>query len=177
MTAINETLFTLLQDYFCLESVKAKTTIIEEGKHSKKFYFLKNGLLRAWTLHEGKEVTFQFLFETQFFCSIDSFWYDKCSHYSVETIEDVQLLFIDKQKLLRLMQDDRNLLGVFNEYLIQRLLSYQKLLIARIKENPEKRYLQLLKTNPEIIQRVPQHYIASYLGITSVSLSRIRNRR
>ncbi|MFY0254390.1 Crp/Fnr family transcriptional regulator [Chitinophaga sp. 30R24] len=177
MDTINDALFELLREYFTTESVKAKTTIIEEGKRSKKFYYLKKGVLRGWTLHEGKEITFQFLFEVQFFCSIESFWYDKQSLYSVETIEDAELLSIDKRKMLDLLQGDMILLKAFNEYLIQRLLSYQKLLIARIKEKPEKRYQELLQSAPEIIQRVPQHYIASYLGITSVSLSRIRNRR
>jgi CRP-like cAMP-binding protein len=65
----------------------------------------------------------------------------------------------------------------YNDYIQQRLLAYQKLFVSQIKDSPEKRYHQLLQQSPEIIQRIPQHYIASYLGITSVSLSRIRNRR
>lgn len=54
---------------------------------------------------------------------------------------------------------------------------YQHLFLSRIKNTPQQRYEELLKEYPNIIQRVPQHYIASYLGITPVSLSRIRNRR
>lgn len=63
------------------------------------------------------------------------------------------------------------------EHLFKRLFQTQKLLLSHLKDTPEQRYKELLKTQPEIIQRVPQHYIASYLGVTSVSLSRIRNRR
>lgn len=177
MNAIDHTLFELLEDFFSPESVKAKVNLIEEGQRSKKFYFLKKGVLRGWSLHDGKEITFQFLFEDGFFCSIESFWYDKPSQYTVEAIEDAELLVVHKRQLLDLLQQDIKLLQAFNEYIIQRLLSYQKLLVGRIKENPEKRYQKLLTTAPEIIRRVPQHYIASYLGITSVSLSRIRNRR
>jgi len=177
MDVIDHNLFELLKDYFNPLSVKAKTNLIEEGERSKQFYFLNKGVLRGWRLHEGKEITFQFLFEAQFFCSIESFWYDKPSQYTVEAIEDAELLVVDKKQLLDFLQQDIKCLQAFNEYIIQRLLSYQKLLIGRIKENPEKRYQKLLTTAPEIIQRVPQHYIASYLGITSVSLSRIRNRR
>jgi len=177
MNLIDHTLYGLLKDYFSPLVVKTKTNLIEEGGRSTCFYFLKKGLLRGWTLHDGKEITFQFLFEKQFFCSIESFWYNKPSQYTVEAIEDAELLVIDKKQMLDLLTQDVKILQVFNEYMIQRLLIYQKLLIARIKENPEKRYQKLLITAPEIIQRVPQHYIASYLGITSVSLSRIRNRR
>ncbi len=63
------------------------------------------------------------------------------------------------------------------EQRLQRLLYVEKLFLSRIKNSPEERYRELLEQRPEILQRVPQHYIASFLGITSVSLSRIRNRK
>lgn len=66
---------------------------------------------------------------------------------------------------------------VYEEKLIDRFRVYQQLFLSRIKDTPQQRYEELLKKYPNIIQRVPQHYIASYLGITPVSLSRIRNRR
>lgn len=157
--------------------VKPKTAIITEGNFSKKFYYLKKGILRGWTLYDGKEVTFQLLLDNRFFCSIESFWYDKKSLYSVEAIEEATIWSIDKDTMMELLSTDPEVLKVFNEYIIQRFLLYQKLLIDRIKEKPEKRYQELLNSSPEVILRVPQHYIASYLGITSVSLSRIKNRR
>ena len=65
----------------------------------------------------------------------------------------------------------------YHDYVEKRLLFYQKLFVAHIKDSPEQRYRELLAQHPEIVLRVPQHYIASFLGITSVSLSRIRNRK
>ena len=62
-------------------------------------------------------------------------------------------------------------------HILERLNFYQKLFLSRIKDKPQKRYAELIKTSPKILQRIPQHYIASYLGITPVSLSRIRKRR
>ncbi|WP_267740299.1 Crp/Fnr family transcriptional regulator [Myroides injenensis] len=170
-------LFDLLKNNISSLSVKSKAILIEEGKLSDYFYFVKKGILRGWTLYDGKEVTFQFVSEGSFFCGIESFWYDKPSQYTIEALEDTELYILDKKQLKGLIKENVKLLEVFNEYMIERVLNYQKLLISRIKENPEKRYRHLLKTAPEIIKRVPQHYIASYLGITSVSLSRIRNRR
>lgn len=66
---------------------------------------------------------------------------------------------------------------LYEEKIIERFSFYQHLFLSRIKNTPQQRYEELLKEYPNIIQRVPQHYIASYLGITPVSLSRIRNRR
>jgi len=65
----------------------------------------------------------------------------------------------------------------YEEKLIERFHVYQQLFLSRIKNTPQQRYEELLREYPNIIQRVPQHYIASYLGVTSVSLSRIKNRR
>ena len=66
---------------------------------------------------------------------------------------------------------------MYEEKLIERFHVYQQLFLDHIKYTPRQRYEKLLKESPQIIQRIPQHYIASYLGITPVSLSRIRNKR
>ena len=64
----------------------------------------------------------------------------------------------------------------FMWFLLQRMGNYGRLFLSRIKDGPQQRYEALLREQPEIIRRIPQHYIASYLGITPVSLSRIRGR-
>jgi len=158
------------------ENYKKGTIIIQEGHISNRFYFLKKGLIRGWTNNNEKEITFQFLFENHLFCATESFFYHTPCSYSMEVIENSVLLFVDKQEM-DLLQKDEFFLQLFNKYLISRLASYQHLLISRIQDKPEVRYKKLFQENPEILLRIPQHYIASYLGITSVSLSRIRNRR
>ena len=75
------------------------------------------------------------------------------------------------------IENNSSLRKVYEEKIIERFSFYQHLFLSRIKNTPQQRYEELLKEYPNIIQRVPQHYIASYLGITPVSLSRIRNRR
>ncbi|HRV32669.1 MAG TPA: Crp/Fnr family transcriptional regulator, partial [Candidatus Paceibacterota bacterium] len=65
----------------------------------------------------------------------------------------------------------------FYNYLFKRFINYAELFLSRIKDSPKERYEDLVKNYPDIIKRVPQHYIASYLGITPVSLSRIRNKK
>jgi CRP-like cAMP-binding protein len=61
--------------------------------------------------------------------------------------------------------------------MFQRFKNYSQLFLSQIKDTPRERYEELIINHPEIIKRVPQHYIASYLGITPISLSRIRNRK
>jgi CRP-like cAMP-binding protein len=65
----------------------------------------------------------------------------------------------------------------FQDFIFQRFRNYAQLFLSRIKDSPQERYENLLENHSEIIKRVPQHYIASYLGITPISLSRIRNRK
>ncbi|WP_269236104.1 Crp/Fnr family transcriptional regulator [Flavobacterium flavigenum] len=178
MNNINDKLYKMLCGHFTETIiVKSKKLIISEGERSENFYYLKKGILRGWTIHDGKEITFQFQVENHFFCSIESFWYNKNSLYSVESITESELYSVRRDVMIPLLSQNLELLTLFNEYIVQRLLSYQKLFIDRIKEKPEKRYLELLKTSPDLLLTVPQHYIASYLGVTAVSLSRIRTRR
>lgn len=158
------------------ENYKKGTVIIQEGHVSTKFYFLKKGIIRGWTNNNEKEITFQFLFENHLFCATESFFYHTPCTYSMEAIENSILLSIDKKEM-DLLQKDHRFLQLFNRYLVSRLSSYQHLLISRIQDKPQERYKKLQKENPKMLLRIPQHYIASYLGITSVSLSRIRNRR
>ena len=77
----------------------------------------------------------------------------------------------------RLIEQSPWLRRRYEEKLIDRFYSYQQLFLSRIRNTPQQRYEELLRTSPEIIRREPQHYIASWLGITPVSLSRIRARR
>ena len=69
-----------------------------------------------------------------------------------------------------------NLRDSFQQIVLARMENYGRLFLSRIKDSPRERYEELLREHPEIVRRIPQHYIASYLGITPVSLSRIRNR-
>ena len=158
-------------------SIPSKTMLLEEGKIADKLYFIRKGCLRLFFYTEGKAITFQFFFEGDFVASFDSLYKGTPSLFSLESIEPSEVMFIKKEDFYNEIENNSSLRKVYEEKIIERFSFYQHLFLSRIKNTPQQRYEELLKEYPNIIQRVPQHYIASYLGITPVSLSRIRNRR
>lgn len=162
---------------FKRQEIPAKTTLLQEGQISKMAYLIEKGCLRSWFNSNGKDITFQFFFEGERVASVESFMTNQPSLYNLESIEPCIIHSISKKDFEFILEDSPNIKKEVEELVFKRLLFYQQLFLSRIKDNPQKRYQELLKHRPEILARVPQHYIASYLGITSVSLSRIRNRR
>lgn len=96
--------------------------------------------------------------------------------YNIESITAVRLRVIKQHELLQLLDEDANIKQAIDDYIAERMYHYQKLFISRIKNKPQQRYEELVSTQPEIFEKVPHHYIATYLGITPVSLSRIRSK-
>ncbi|WP_233564200.1 Crp/Fnr family transcriptional regulator [Bacteroides sp. AM16-24] len=158
-------------------SVPSKAILLEEGKIAEKLYLIRKGCLRLFFYNEGKDITFQFFFEGDFVASFDSLYKRTPSLFYLESIEPTELTAIRREDFYNQINNNLSLRQLYEEKLIDRFHAYQQLFLSRIKNTPQQRYEELLKEYPNIIQRVPQHYIASYLGITPVSLSRIRNRR
>ncbi len=153
-----------------------KSWLLNEGEVSKHLLFIEQGCVRSWFNNDGDDITFQFFFENSFVSSFESLRQNEPSLFNLETIEPSILHVIHKEDLFTVAKNSPVLKDYLNELLCRRLYHYQKLFLSRIKNNPQRRYDELNGENPEIFNRVPHHYIASYLGITSVSLSRIRNK-
>lgn len=163
--------------YFKQQEIPAKTILLAEGKISRTMFFIEKGCLRTWVNNDGKEITTQFFFEGDSVSSIESFRTNQPSLYSIESIEPCILQTISQKDFQTFVENSPELGKEIEKHLFKRLFQAQQLFYSYLKNNPQKRYEELIQKHPEILQRVPQHYIASYLGITSVSLSRIRNRR
>ena len=157
--------------------IPPKTLLLEEGKVADKLYLIRKGCLRLFFYDEGKDITFQFFFEGDFVASFDSLYKQQPSLFSLESIEPTEVTLITREDFYNLVEQNALIRKEYEEKLIERFHVYQQLFLSRINNTPQQRYEELLKEYPGIVQRVPQHYIASYLGITPVSLSRIRSRR
>lgn len=157
--------------------IPPRTTLLSEDSVAKNIYFIEQGALRLWFNKDGKDITFQFFFEGNAVASIESFFNNTPSLFSLESIEQADVIVISKPNFELLLEQYPTLKYELFLMLASRCQNYAHLFLSRIKDTPQERYAELLKSHPEIIQRVPQHYIASYLGITPISLSRIRNRK
>lgn len=171
-------LLSLIQKYDLEEiTITAKTVLLQEGEKSQHLYFIKSGCVRMWTNHNGNEITTQFFFEGKGVGSMESLLTEEPSEFTLESLEACTLYVMPKILFLELVEKDAGFKEWFQQLIMKRFFYYSKQLLSYIKHKPQERYNELLKKHPQILQRVPQHYIASYLGITPVSLSRIRNRK
>lgn len=154
----------------------AKTILLEEGKVSDKMFLVKNGALRVFFYQDGKELTLEFITENKAVSSFNSFLNGTRSEFIIETLESSTVYEMHVDIFHKLMES-QEFQQTFHPLFYRRFSEINNRLVSFIKDSPQKRYEQLLKDRPELLLRFPQHYLASYLGITSVSLSRIRNRR
>lgn len=160
-----------------VELLRAKRLLLNEGNVADTLYFIKKGCLRLFFNDDGRDITFQFFFDGEMVGSFDSLYTGKPSLFSLETIEPSEVITVRKETLFGMINGNPDLRTMFEQKLAERFRVYQQLFLSRIRLNPQQRYEELMRERPDIIQRVPQHYIASYLGISPVSLSRIRGRR
>ncbi|MVN75543.1 cyclic nucleotide-binding domain-containing protein [Hymenobacter sp. HMF4947] len=157
--------------------VPARTLLLREQEIAKRAFFIEKGCLRVWFTSQGKDVTFQFFFEQQTVSSLESFRQHTPSLFSIETIEPCVVWWVGRDDAYRLLVElaelptqREKLAGM----LFDRTRHYMEHCLSFIRDTPKQRYQQLLAQAPQVVQRVPQHYIASYLGISTVHLSRIK---
>ena len=134
-------------------------------------------MIRTWFNDDGDDVSFQFFLSGEGASSFESLKTGNPCLFNMETLSPSILHEINKTDLFAALDRSSELKEKVNNIIFKRFYHYQKLFLSRITNTPSQRYKELVENNPEIINQVPQHYIASYLGITSVSLSRIRNNK
>ncbi len=165
----------LISSYFIKKSFPKETILIQEGKTSKHSYFLESGIIRCYIIDlKGNEVTTRFFSAPDFLNDYLSFFEQKPSEENYELLTDCTLYSISYDNVQHCFHTipefrewGRMLLTLNYTFINQKMISLYK-------ETAQERYLNLEKKNPEIIEKVPLHIIASYLGITKFSLSRIR---
>jgi len=159
------------------KEIPAGTILLSEGETATKIYLVVRGCLRGYFIKEnGREITSQFFIENQMGSSFESVMTKKPSRMYIDAIEDSTIGIISFRELERLIAGTPSARDHFDKFLMTRLIFYMNQHASFILDSPEKRYRNLMRENPELVSRVPQQYIASYLGITPVSLSRIRAR-
>ena len=157
----------------------AKTILLEEGKVSGQYIFIEKGCVRLFFNNDGSDKTVQFFFENDGLTSFESFVNNAPSAFTIETIEPSVVYLLPKQYVIQLMDElshERDFLKMMMQLSSQRQAHYINEFVSIIRDTPEERYQRLLAERPHIVQRVPQHYIATYLGVSTVHLSRIKSK-
>lgn len=165
-----------LEDAFTFRQVPKKFVLAEEGKIARELYFIVKGLVRLYYTKDGEEITGFIFREGLFASSYDSFLRQAPSLQTLETLEDCDLLVINDNRLQQLYEELPKMNIVVRKIAEQRFINAQQVLSSFILDSPEERYRKFAAQHGDLLLRVPHHMIASYLGITPVSLSRIRKR-
>jgi CRP-like cAMP-binding protein len=159
--------------------IPAKKILLEEGKVSQHYIFIEQGGVRAFFNNNGNDKTVQFFFENEGLTSFDSFINNTPSQFAIETIAPSVVYLLPKQYVTQLMEElshQPDFVQMILQASAQRQTHYINEFVSFIRDTPEERYQKLLSERPHIVQRVAQHYIASYLGVSSVHLSRIKSK-
>lgn len=153
---------------------KKKDLIVKEGATSKYVYFVNNGVLRSYYLKDGEEFTTQFYFQNSYCSSYSSFLTQSKGRINIECLSDVELLSLSYKNVQSMYQSSKafNTFGRrISEFLY---LDFYKRSSSFLLDDAKTRYLSLMKGRPEVLKTIPNYMIASYIGITPESLSRLK---
>lgn len=165
----------LLSSFFVPKKLRKKQYLLQEGDICKHVAFVNSGILRSFTVNEkGNEYIMQFAFEGWWISDQFSFISGEPSLVYIEALEPTEILLLSKDSREDMFNRLPKIERFFRILLENHLVSLQRRLMHSISYPAEIRYRQLLEIRPDIAQKVPQHMIASYLGITPETLSRIR---
>ena len=156
--------------------IKKGDFFLKAGEINNKLGFVNKGLIRYFVYKNDDESTIEFTSEGEFIAEYQSFLDNSEAIQYIQAIEDTTLLVTDNDGIQQLYNKTKhgNLIGrLVIEYRYNHLM---KQLLSIYMHNPEQRYRNFIKVYPDLIQRVPQYYVASYVGVKPQSLSRIRKR-
>ena len=156
-------------------SVPKDHFLVRENAIAHHLFYIKKGIARIYYFKNGKEITEWIALDDQFFFSIISFFEQKPSNLIIQTIEASEVMGIHHNKLMALCDQFHDIERWFRKAITGSLILSQYRMDSIQFETAQQRYEKLLANNPSIIQRVPLSYIASFLGITQETLSRIRS--
>lgn len=165
----------LIAKHFKSKYVKKGDYILKEGEICKDIIILKKGCLRLYYLNEGVEVSVWFAFEKSSAIEIYSFISGKPTGYFIQSIEDSEIIYLPKTALNKLLKQLPKLETLMRKFWEDVILNLLTRFTALQKDSAKKRYLDLMK-QPEYLAKIPQKYLASFIGVTPSTLSRIRRK-
>lgn len=165
----------LVAKYFRAKSIKKRKDFNRLGDVCKDLAFISKGAMRCYSIDDkGAEHISRFAFENYWLADLHSFFTNTPSDYTIETMEDTELLVISNYDLDRIYLEVPIMERFFRKLFVNAYTFTLERLNSNVSESVEVRYKKLLQSHPHLFQRVPLVYIASYLGTTPETISRIR---
>jgi CRP-like cAMP-binding protein len=167
----------LIKSYLTVKKLRKRQYLLQEGDVCKCMAYVEKGALRLYLVNEdGTEHIVRFALEGLFMTDLYSFLTNEPSIYNIDAIEDSELVIITRSGSDEL----RKRSSKYQEFIFQETsdayIQLQKRITSIISLSLDERYKELTANYPDIVQRVPQHMIASYMGLTAETLSRVRKR-
>ncbi len=169
--------FIIVRSALTPKKLRRRQYLLQAGEVCKYFGFVLKGALRQYSVDEkGVEHILQFSVENWWVGDRESFVMLTPSKYNIDALEDCELLLITNAQLQELLRTVPAIALLVRELDQRNFIATQKRLYASISYSAEERYEELLKQHPDYLQRFPQHMIASYLGISPETFSRVRHK-
>ena len=158
-----------------VKNVKRDAFLLRENEHCKHTFFVEEGLLRQYSIDsKGKEHTISFAPENWFVSDRESAYFNESSSYYIQAQENSKVVLIDENFIAMLSERIPSFTEFNTKLLHNHIRHLQNRVNMLLSASAEERYLQFIEMYPDILLRVPQTMVASYLGITPESLSRVR---
>ncbi|WP_375579300.1 Crp/Fnr family transcriptional regulator [Marivirga tractuosa] len=157
-----------------LRSVKKNEFLAYSNSHSKELFFIKKGIVKFCFNGDGKEFIMRFFEENIMFADIESYAKNKYSKYDIIAIEDTEYYSLSFFEFEQLCLKHHKLETFFRKFMTIANLNMMERISEILEEDAKKRYSNFVTKNPQLLARISLGDLANYLGITQVSLSRIR---
>ncbi|MCB0654509.1 MAG: Crp/Fnr family transcriptional regulator [Saprospiraceae bacterium] len=149
--------------------------LLREGETCEHSFFVEKGLLKQFAIdHQGKEHILQFAPENWIVSDRASAYFHQPSEYYIQALEDTQVMLVDEAFILQLARNNASFLEFNHRLLHNHIRHLQQRILQLQSATASERYQHFVKIYPDLLLRIPQVLIASYLGITPESLSRVR---
>ncbi|GAB3002436.1 Crp/Fnr family transcriptional regulator [Cyclobacterium sediminis] len=175
-TSLNKDEIDLLREAVDKKTFRKNEMIFTEGKIANDIFFVTKGCVRLFYNVDGNDKTAFFYTEGQFICAGESYTFNIPAIENYQAIENTEIFVFGKSRINRLLELAPKFEVIARIATENELITCQRVIASFVTKSAEERYVDLLNTQGELFQRVPQQYIASFLGVSPETLSRIKTR-
>src|SRR5450432_165413 len=173
--SLTESEYAYFESFFEIRNFKKKEKLLQEGEVEKYLNFIESGLARQYFVRKKEEVVMQFSSENEIICCYDSFLSEKPSGFFTESIEPMVVLSITLENLEKLFEYSPKIERMGRLFATEQYLKKAAFDYNRVRVTTQERFIDFVQNNSNLLQRIPQKYLASYLDIKPETFSRMKH--